>query len=373
MEIHQDVFAVHWVSFKSMPKKDMVAIEKWGELHGGVTGVVKEAPLKGGTAEFPFRLSPPAPAPAPAPTFARKVGWDASKVSPVFFGYDGGQSGMPQRQPQPQQPQQPQRTVKGGSSAFPFQLPVHALQEDDDTTSTSSTSTAPAPAPAPVVARGGGAKRSRSRSRSRSRGRASAVQTARRAKSPSPHSPPRSRSRSPRARAAAAKGKRQFWHTDERGVRMPSSPVYVLDSTDDAQNTPIDVVRQIVQSMLHLTRKKNTDVELLPASVEKAVEQAVRQNFMCMCPRGATNCTDQAACRRRSRAQGDAYLKKYMRDAPRVFTDSIAIYLREPNKPSMREYVGGYRLINNPSKHCIRNNINKEVVAKYVQSHRLHD
>lgn len=99
----------------------------------------------------------------------------------------------------------------------------------------------------------------------------------------------------------------------------------------------------------------------------------MRQNFMCMCPHGASNCTDAAACRQRSRAHGDAYLRKYSRDAPRTFLDTVTVYLREEGKRSVREYVGGYRLINNPSKHCIRNNINKEIVAKFVQSHRVAD
>ena len=159
---------------------------------------------------------------------------------------------------------------------------------------------------------------------------------------------------------------------------MTSSPVYTLHVNEDdgcELGAPIDVVRQVVQSMMRLTRDARPHAPApLPASVEKAVEQAVRQNFMCVCPRGASHFTDNAACRRRSRAQGDAYLKKYARDAPRVFTDSVTIYLREVGKPSVREYVGGFRLINNPSKHCIRNDINKEVVANYVQSHKAeHD
>lgn len=154
---------------------------------------------------------------------------------------------------------------------------------------------------------------------------------------------------------------------------MSSSAQYTLDS----DGAPIDVVKQIIQAQLDKGfrgvrgQRTKEDVVLVPASVEKAVEQAVRQNFMCTCAHGASHCTDAAACRQRSRKHGSMYLNKYMRDAPRIFVDSITIYLREHGKQTVREYAGGYRLINNPSKLCIKQGVNKEVVARYVASHKV--
>ena len=173
------------------------------------------------------------------------------------------------------------------------------------------------------------------------------------------------------AHDADPKGVRHFYHTNKQGVRIPSSARYTLDTG----GAPIDVVKQIVQTML-LPRAVSGGGETgrpLPSSVEKAVEQAVRQNFMCSCGRGASHCTDAAACKRKSRAAGAQYLKRYQRDAPRVFLDTITIYVREDGKNSVREYEGAYRLINNPSKQCIKNGVNKEVVAKYVGTHKLQD
>lgn len=154
-----------------------------------------------------------------------------------------------------------------------------------------------------------------------------------------------------------------------------------MNYTLDEDGAPIDVVKQIIQAQLekgHTKRRRKSmsgEVEpiLIPASVEKAVEQAVRQNFMCLCAHGASHCTDAVACRQRSRKQGTTYLSKYMRDAPHVFIDSTTIYLREQGKNSVREYAGGYRLINNPSKACIKQGVNKEVVARYVATHKVED
>lgn len=168
---------------------------------------------------------------------------------------------------------------------------------------------------------------------------------------------------------------RQFVQVDQHGVCI-SPQKYTLD----AEGAPIDVVKQIIQGQKQKRPRKaaeeagaELDAVLIPASVQKAVEQAVRQNFMCTCPLGASHCTDAVACRQRSAKQGSGYLNKYMRDAPRVFLDSITIYLREDGKQTMREYAGGYRLINNPSKACIKQGVNKEVVARYVATHKVDD
>ncbi len=148
---------------------------------------------------------------------------------------------------------------------------------------------------------------------------------------------------------------------------------YKLDS-----GGPIDVVRKIVHRMLQTCDKEADGLEggqhapyqldMVPGTVKNAVAQAVRQNFACNCP--DNECRKKYQCMQRSRERGAEYLTKYMRDAPRVFLHRVNVHLQEDNgrRPGIREYVGSYRLINNPSKHCIKYLINKEVVAKYVKT-----
>jgi glutaredoxin 3 len=228
---------------------------------------------------------------------------------------------------------------------------------------------------------------SRSAPSPRSRPRKSRSPRQRKSKSTSPPTPRRkspATTKSPRRKGRGVRGGgdesggttvRHFYHTNQFGERVPHSARYTLDSG----GAPIDVVKQIVQTELLPRARRvaggasSAEERPLPSSVEKAVEQAVRQNFMCSCGRGASHCTDAAACKRRSQSQGAQYLKRYKLDAPRVFLDSITVYVREDGKKSVREYEGAYRLINNPSKLCIKNGVNKEVVAKYVATHKLRE
>ena len=134
----------------------------------------------------------------------------------------------------------------------------------------------------------------------------------------------------------------------------------------------MDVVRKLATRLLPRSRSRSRSLtktkKRVPATVKAAVATAVRQNFMCTCT--TSRCTDPARCHERGVRKGMHYLDLYANDTGRTFTTPVAIYIREVDKPQVREYEAAYRLINNPTRACVRDGVNKEIVVRFVRAFR---
>ena len=168
---------------------------------------------------------------------------------------------------------------------------------------------------------------------------------------------------------------RTFVQVDDSGHPVTKDGRTVKYKLSATTGGPIDVVRKIVHRTLQQEMQDGLEgghtphtLDMVPGTVKNAVAQAVRQNFMCNCP--DSQCRKKYQCMQRSREQGTQYLAKYMKDAPHVFLHRATVRLQAEGgkRPGVRVYEGSYRLINNPSKHCIKYSINKEVIAKYVKT-----
>jgi hypothetical protein len=201
------------------------------------------------------------------------------------------------------------------------------------------------------------------------------------------HTPPMSSTRyALRGGASTPTDTRRFFHVDATAQRKRNQdgapyPVYSIRVRDGQRGPgPIDAVRKMVHRTLQDELRKlngggtasgdvksSTVSQDVPSSVRNSVAQAVRQNFMCDCPEGTCMTTDK--CMAASVTRAGEYMREYFTDAPSVFTRAVTVYVQEEGKKKVREYEGGYRLINNPNKHCIRRGIRKETTARYVRTY----
>lgn len=157
---------------------------------------------------------------------------------------------------------------------------------------------------------------------------------------------------------------REFHRVNEHGTRIGRTRY-----TAEPGVTPMDVVRKITAKLLKPARSKSRSptrqTRRIPASVRAAVANAVRQNFMCTC--SGKRCIS-AACHERSVRKGMHYLDQYANDSSRTFTRPVHIFIREKDRTQVREYEGSYRLINNPTRACVRDGVNKEIVVRFVRA-----
>lgn len=151
----------------------------------------------------------------------------------------------------------------------------------------------------------------------------------------------------------------------DHGVKPPK-----LTLRGGARATLADVAKKAIHhSLKHKEGSQPQPHTQPPPSVQAAVQRAVAQNFMCSCP-GAV-CTNRLRCNEASEAQAKAYLQKYAHDAATLHTEPVTIYLAEHTKPGVREFSGGYRLVQEPSRDFIRQGYTTSVDATYIRTLHL--